>query len=59
MLNTGLLATALGHVAILGPMLVAGQGGPMLPWVAGAWGAAAAASGTGLLSGGETVAKRS
>ena len=43
-LNFGLLTASLGHLAVLYPMFAAGQGGPALPWLAGAW-----AAGAGLL----------
>lgn len=37
--------------AVMGPMVAANQGGPWLPWVAGAWATAALAGGLGLMGG--------
>ncbi len=50
-LCTGLMVAALGHLAVLAPMLGAGQGGEMLPWVVGAWTVALGAGGLGLVAG--------
>jgi len=49
MLNFGLLGVSTGHLTVLLPMLAAGQGGSLLPWLAGAWSVGAAGAGLGLL----------
>jgi hypothetical protein len=50
-LSAGLLVTALGHLWVLGPMLMNAQGGGMLPYVVGAWATAASAGALGLFGG--------
>jgi len=59
-LNVGLLTASAGHLAVLFPMLSAGQSGPLLPWLVGAWATGAGAALFGLLSGGsvEEAAKK-
>ncbi|KAL4425888.1 hypothetical protein ABPG75_009904 [Micractinium tetrahymenae] len=57
-LNAGVAAAAAGHLAVMGPMVVANQGGPMLPIVAGAWAAALLTSGLGLMGGGRAAAAK-
>ena len=37
-------------------MMAANQGGPMLPWVVGAWAAALASGGLGIMGGGAAKA---
>lgn len=49
-LNTGLLLTSAGHLAVLGPMFADGTGGNYLQTVVGVWAAAAAAAVVGLSS---------
>jgi hypothetical protein len=49
-LNVGVLAAALGHLSVLLPMLQAGQGGPLLPWLGAAWATAGLAGGWGLFA---------
>ncbi|KAL4445732.1 hypothetical protein ABPG77_008931 [Micractinium sp. CCAP 211/92] len=57
-LNAGVAAAAAGHLAVMGPMVAAGQGGPMLPMVAGAWATALLTAGMGLMGrGGAAAAK--
>jgi len=48
MLNMGLLATSVGHILILGPMLSKGHGGFLLPVVSAMWGNAMLTSMAGL-----------
>ncbi|GAB4824039.1 hypothetical protein N2152v2_011085 [Parachlorella kessleri] len=55
-LNAGLALAAAGHLVVLGPMWAAGQGGPMLPWILGAWSTALLTSGLGLMKGGAAKA---
>lgn len=44
--------------AVMGPMVAAGQGGPMLPIVVGAWATALLTAGLGMLgASGSTAAK--
>lgn len=50
-LSGGLLLSALGHMAVMGPMMVAGQGAGLLPWLAGAWAIVAAAGAAGIMGG--------
>ena len=54
-LSGGLLLAALGHLTVLVPMLTSGQGAEMLPWLVGAWSAAAGAGAMGMLSSGASV----
>ena len=49
-LNFGLLLASAGHLAVLGPLFVDGQGGKYMQTVVGVWAAAAAASVVGLSS---------
>lgn len=51
-LNAGLLVAALGHVSLLYPSWIAGQGGPVLPWLLGVWAVALVAGGLGIFGGG-------
>ena len=52
MLSAGLFVTALGHLAVLGPMMMNSQGGDLLPWLVGAWAVAATAGASGLFASG-------
>ena len=51
-LNIGVFGTGAGHLAILTPILLSGEGGPLLPALLGLWGVGAAVSGTNLLKNG-------
>lgn len=44
--------------AVMGPMVAAGQGGPLLPAVAGAWATALLTAGLGLMGGGGAAAAK-
>ncbi|KAL4859821.1 hypothetical protein ACK3TF_000096 [Chlorella vulgaris] len=55
-LNAGVMATALGHLAVMGPIMASNQGGPALPWVVGAWATALATGGLGMFGGGAAKA---
>lgn len=48
-LNIGVFGAGAGHLAILTPILVSGEGGPLLPALLGLWGVGAAVSGLNLL----------
>lgn len=50
-LSAGLLVTSLGHLSVLVPMFMNGQGGEMLPYLVGAWTTAASAGVLGLWGG--------
>jgi len=50
-LSGGLIVTSLGHLSVLVPMFMNGQGGDMLPYLVGAWTTAASAGFLGLWGG--------
>lgn len=52
-LNIGVFGAGAGHLAILTPILLSGEGGPFLPALLGVWGLGAAVSGVNLLKNGD------
>lgn len=51
-LNIGIFGAGAGHLAVLTPILLAGEGGPFLPALLGVWGLAAGVSGANLFQNG-------